>query len=60
MANKIDDAGLNDRWRKNGVGRLGKPLQSVDDGDRMSPTPRFLNSFMTFSQNLAPSVFFNP
>jgi hypothetical protein len=34
MANKVNDAGLNDRLRKDGVDRLGKTLQSVDDGDQ--------------------------
>ena len=35
---------------------VGKALQAVGDAIRMSPMPRFFSSFMTRSQNLAPSV----
>src|SRR5829696_9208615 len=35
----------------------GNPFRPSTTAMRMSPTPRFLSSFMTRSQNLAPSVF---
>lgn len=34
MADQINDAGLDDRLRKDGGDRLGKSLQAVDDGDQ--------------------------
>lgn len=36
--------------------RLGKALEASTTAIRMSATPRFFSSFMTRSQNLAPSV----
>ena len=56
MADQVNDAGLNDRLRENGIDRLGEALQAIDDGDQNVLTPRFFSSFMTRSQNLAPSV----
>ena len=34
MADQVDDAGLNDRLREDGIDRLRKALQAVDDGDQ--------------------------
>ena len=34
----------------------GKPVSPSTTAIRMSPTPRVLSSFITLSQNLAPSV----
>jgi hypothetical protein len=48
----MHDAGLHDHLREDGVDRIGKTLQAVDDGDenwRRRP-----GSFMT-KANLAPS-----
>src|SRR3954449_9113139 len=38
----------------------GNPFRPSTTAMRMSPTPRFLSSFMTRSRNLAPSVFYDP
>src|SRR6476661_2867194 len=40
---------------KTAVIASGKPLRPSTTAIRMSSTPRFLSSFMTRSQNLAPS-----
>jgi hypothetical protein len=33
MADQVNDAGLNDRLRENGINGLGETLQAIDDGD---------------------------
>ncbi|MET3593219.1 hypothetical protein ABID26_002616 [Mesorhizobium shonense] len=53
---QVHDAGLHDRLRENGVDRLWKTFKSSTTAMKMSATPRFFSSFMTRSQNLAPSV----
>jgi hypothetical protein len=60
MTDEMNDAGLNDGLRKDGGDRLGKALQSVDNGNQKVLMPRFFSAFMTRSQNLAPSVFSCP
>ena len=56
MADQVNDAGLNDRLRENRIDGFGEALQAIDDGDENVLGPRFFSSFMTRSQNLAPSV----
>ena len=53
----MHDAGLHDRLGEDRVDRLWKALQAVNHGDDNEnvANPRFRNSFMTRSQNLAPS-----
>lgn len=41
---------------KDGADRVREALEAVDDRDQGTATPRFFSSFMTRSQNLAPSV----
>jgi hypothetical protein len=55
MAYQMHDAGLHHGDGKDGVDRLRKALQPSTTAMRISPMPRFLSSFMTRSQNLAPS-----
>src|SRR5208337_2585865 len=55
MPQKMDDAGLNRRFGKTATMASGKPLSPSTMAMRMSSTPRVFNSFMTRSQNLAPS-----
>ena len=47
---------LHDRLGEDRVDRLWKALQAINDGDEnIANPPRFLSSFITRSQNLAPS-----
>lgn len=55
VAQQVDDAGLNDRLRETAVIASGKPFRPSMTASRISSTPRFLSSFITGSQNLAPS-----
>ena len=58
IAQKMDDAGLDVdvAWGKTATMASGKPLSPTTMAMRMSSTPRVFNSFMTRSQNLAPSL----
>ena len=56
IADQVNDAGLDlGLWKHRGD-RLRKALQAIDDGDQDVFEPRFFSSFMTRSQNFAPSV----
>lgn len=53
---QVDNTGLDESVREHSGDRLGKAFEAIDHGDQVSPMPRALSSFMTRSQNLAPSV----
>jgi hypothetical protein len=57
MADQMNDASLNDRAGKTASIASRKPFRPSTTAIRMSPTPRFLSTFITLSQNFAPSVF---
>jgi hypothetical protein len=52
----MHNAGLNHRLGKDAVDCIGRALQAVDDGDQDVSDAAVISSFMTLSQNLAPSV----
>jgi hypothetical protein len=54
---QMDDAGLVDRLREDGVDRLGKPVSPSVQTKSTSLTPRLRSSVMTLVQKRAPSVF---
>ena len=47
MADEMNDAGVNNRLRKDGVDRLGKPFNPSTTAISTSLMPRFFSSFMT-------------
>ena len=53
---QMDNAGLDDRLRKDGSDGFGKALQAVDHGDQDVLAATLFSSFITRSQNFAPSV----
>src|SRR5215472_2091904 len=56
VAQQVNDASLNRCVRETAVIASGKPLRPSTTAIRTSSTPRFFSSFMTLSQNFAPSV----
>jgi len=52
----MDDAGLTAACGKTASIASGKPFRPSTTAIRMSSTPRAFSSFITLSQNLAPSV----
>lgn len=57
MPDQVHDAGLDIAWGKTALIASGKPFKPSTTAIRTSSTPRFFSSFITRSQNLAPSVF---
>jgi hypothetical protein len=52
----MHDAGLHLGLREAGIDRLGEPFSPSTTASRISLTPRVRSSFITRSQNFAPSV----